>query len=236
MHMSKTRILLKLTGEIFLSKNTGKLSVDYATELITQIKQLLDTYFFGIVIGGGNFFRGNSHGHQLGLTSSASHQMGMLGTIMNGIMLKDLCEKQGVAADVLTTMPNPEIGKPISQEAINSSLQKNSILIFAGGTGNPFFTTDTNAILRGLQIRAQEVWKGTSVDGIYTADPRKNPDACLLQNIPFSKALDLRLGVMDLSAFAMAEQHHIPIRIFNIFTDNALLKAAQNKEFGSTIS
>ena len=225
-----------MTGEIFLNAKTKALSAELLHQLIDQIKQLNGKYQWGIVIGGGNFFRGNQHGKRMGIRSSVGHQIGMLGTMMNGLMLKDLMEQQGLAAELLCAMPSPEIGNPISQQTINGSLDEDKILIFTGGTGNPFFTTDTTAILRALQINADEVWKGTSVDGVYTTDPRTNPDAKKLDRVTFKQAIEQRYGVMDLTAYAMAEQHNEPIRIFNIFTPDALLKAAQDPQFGSTIS
>ncbi len=234
--MSKKRILLKLTGEIFLDAEKKSLSSDMVNDLIDQMRQLKNSYQWGIVIGGGNFFRGNQHGKALGIRSSVGHQIGMLGTMMNGLMLKDLLEQKELAAELLCAMPSPEIGKPISQQTINGSLKEGKILIFTGGTGNPYFTTDTTAILRALQINADEVWKGTSVGGIYDADPRTNPDAKKLDHITFRQAIEQRLGVMDLTAYAMAEQYQEPIRIFDIFTPDALIKAAQDPQFGSTIS
>ena len=204
--MSKKRILLKLTGEIFLDEEKKSLSSDGVNSLIDQMRQLRDSYQWGIVIGGGNFFRGNQHGKALGIRSSVGHQIGMLGTMMNGLMLKDLLEQKELAAELLCAMPSPEIGKPISQQSINGSLKEDKILIFTGGTGNPYFTTDTTAILRALQINADEVWKGTSVDGIYDADPRTHPDAKKLDHVTFRQAIEQRLGVMDLTAYALAEQ------------------------------
>ncbi len=234
--MSKKRILLKLTGEIFLDKNHHTLTPTVATELIKQIKKLQESYLFGIVIGGGNFFRGNQHGKEMGLRPAISHQIGMLGTMMNGLMLKDLFEQQDIVAELFCAMPSPEVGKPIAQQTITSGLAHESILIFTGGTGNPFFTTDTTAILRALQMEADEVWKGTMVDGIYTADPVKAPTARKLATVTYEQAINEKLGIMDLTAYAMAERYHVTVRVFDIFSPDALLEAAHNPKFGSTIS
>jgi uridylate kinase len=233
--MSKKRILLKITGEIFIAKN-GTPTSENALNLIRQLKELSDTFQFGIVIGGGNFFRGSQHGIKMGVRSSVGHQIGMLATMMNGLMLKDLCEQKGLSTELLCAMPSPEIGKPISQQTINGSLEHDKILIFTGGTGNPFFTTDTTAILRALQIQAAVIWKGTSIDGVYTADPHKDPSAQKIEKVSFEQAIEKRLGIMDLTAYAMAEQHNETIRIFDIFAPDALLKAARDPQFGSTIS
>ncbi len=232
--MSKKRILLKVTGEIFLAKD-GTPTSENVLSLIRQMKELGDAFQFGVVIGGGNFFRGSQHGSKMGVRPSVGHQIGMLATMMNGLMLKDFAEQNDLSAELLCAMPSPEIGKPISQQTINGSLSKGELLIFTGGTGNPFFTTDTTAILRALQIQADEVWKGTSIDGIYTADPKIDPTAQKIERISFQDAIEKRLGIMDLTAYAMAEQHDETIRIFDIFAPDALLKAAQDPHFGSTI-
>lgn len=233
--MSKKRILLKLTGEIFLDKD-GAPTSENVRSVIAQIKTLSDQFQFGIVIGGGNFFRGSQHGARMGVRSSVGHQIGMLATMMNGLMLKDFIEQDDLSAELLCAMPSPEIGKPISQQSIQTSLKKDEILIFTGGTGNPYFTTDTTAILRALQIQADQVWKGTSIDGVYSADPKKNPTAKKLETITFKDAIEKQLGIMDLTAYAMAEQHDETIRIFDIFAPDALLRAARNPQFGSTIT
>ncbi len=233
---SKKRVLLKLTGEIFFDKNDRTLSLKHIHALIAQMHALKDQIQFGIVIGGGNFFRGNQHGKKLGITPSVGHQIGMLATIMNGLMLKDLLEQQKMPAALFCAVPSPGIGKPISQQAIDEALHGQRTLIFSGGTGNPFFTTDTNAVLRSLQIGADEVWKGTGVDGIYSSDPAKDPNATLLKKVSYTQAIQDKLGVMDLTAYAMAEQHHQKIRIFDIFEPDALIHAAENNNFGSLIA
>ena len=233
--MSKKRILLKLTGEIFLDKN-GAPTSENVRSVIAQIKKLSDQFQFGIVVGGGNFFRGSQHGARMGVRSSVGHQIGMLATMMNGLMLKDFIEQDDLSAELLCAMPSPEIGKPISQQSIQTSLKKDELLIFTGGTGNPYFTTDTTAILRALQIQADQVWKGTSIDGVYSADPKKDRSAKKFETITFKDAIEKQLGIMDLTAYAMAEQHDETIRIFDIFAPDALLHAARDPQFGSTIT
>lgn len=233
---NKKRILLKLTGELFVSSKTKQLAADAVNHLIDQVKQLQKTHQFGIVIGGGNFFRGNVHGKQLGITPSIGHQIGMLATTMNGLILKNLLEQKRVTTSLFCAIPSPEVGAPISQQAIMCALRKEHILVFTGGTGNPFFTTDTNAIVRGLQINAVEIWKGTKVDGVYNSDPATNKNAQLLKTVLYKDALQQKLRIMDSTAFALAEQHKQVIRVFNIFEENSLLKAANNTTFGSTIT
>lgn len=233
---AKKTILLKLTGEVFMSRDKKSLDNTMLISIAQQIKQLENTYYFGIVIGGGNFFRGNTHGKALGITPSIGHQIGMLATVMNGLIIKDLFEQQGIVSTLFCAVPSSEIGVTISQQAIQHSIEKGSCLIFTGGTGNPFFTTDTTSVVRGLQINAVSIWKATHVDGIYNADPKINPNATLIKKISYQEALDKNLRIMDATAFALAREYRLPIRVFNIFTDNALIKASEDLEFGSIIT
>ncbi len=232
----KKRILLKLTGEVFLAPNKNQPSLTTVNAIITQLKKLSSTHQFGIVIGGGNIFRGKEHGSALGISPSIGHQIGMLGTIMNGLVFYDLLEQRNIASSLLCAIPSPEIGTPISQQTIDKALKQDCCLIFTGGTGNPFFTTDTNAVLRGLQIKADEIWKGTKVDGVYDADPRTHPEARLIKHISYDEALSKKLAIMDATALTLAAQHNCTIRVFNIFTDEPLIRAAQDEQFGSLIT
>ena len=231
----KKRILLKLTGELFRDRENKQLTAQAINNIIKQIKELNNSYQFGIVIGGGNFFRGREHGKLLGISASMAHQVGMLATMMNGLIIKDLFEQNGVPSSLFCAVPSPEVVAPISQQAIKSALTKNHCIIFSGGTGNPFFSTDTTAVLRCLQIQANEVWKGTLVDGIYDQDPRKNPDAKFVKTIYHTQMLNQQLGIMDAAAIALANQHQLLIRVFNIFQKNALLLAAHDESFGSRV-
>lgn len=232
----RTKILLKITGELFFNAERSELSNQYLMPIIQQIKQLAGTHQFGIVVGGGNFFRGSIQGKQLGLSAGVGHQIGMLATMMNGLVLKDLLNQHAMPATVFCAQYMPEIGLAMNQEAIDHALQAGHTLIFVGGTGNPYFTTDTTAILRSLQIDACAVWKGTSVDGIYTADPRKNAHATYLPKVSYEQAIIEKLGIMDSAAYALAQEHKKVIRVFNIFLENSLVNAAHNPHFGSTIA
>ncbi len=230
----KQKVLCKLTGEIFLDQSKT-LTADTINQVIAQIASLRDTHQFGIVIGGGNFFRGNQHSKKLGISPSVGHQIGMLATIMNGLIIKDLLEHHGLSTALFCAMPSPEVGKPISQQSIDTALASDQTLVFTGGTGNPYFTTDTTAVLRALQIGADQVWKGTHVDGVYDSDPKKNPNAQLLKKVTYDQALQQKLGIMDTTAFALAQQYQQTVRIFNIFEPNALIRAALEPDFGSSI-
>ncbi len=232
--MAKTKILLKVTGTI-LSNSSGTFSADTLNELIAQIKQLHTTHQFGIVIGGGNLFRGNQQSKQLGIDASVGHHVGMLATMMNGLIIKNLLEKHGVHAELFCALACPSIGKTISHQEIQQALQEGKTIVFSGGTGSPFFTTDTNAVLRSLQISANEIWKGTDVDGVYTENPKNNVHATRIPKLTYEQAIEKQLGIMDLTAYTMAHQYKQRIRVFDIFTPSALLKAAQDSTFGSTI-
>jgi uridylate kinase len=232
---AKKRILLKLTGEAFLSTQNHSLNPSHINKIIDQIKELSSKIQFGIVVGGGNFFRGKEHGTKMGLCQPVAHQIGILATLMNGMILKDLLEQRKLKASLFTAITCPEIATSISQQALDYTLEAGHIIIFAGGTGNPFFSTDTTAVLRGLQMNSHEVWKASTIDGVYTADPRTHKNAQRLQSLTFRYALDHQLKIMDATAFTLAAENKQTIRVFDIFTDNALIHTANSKNFGSMI-
>lgn len=232
---AKTRVLLKLTGQIFLDKKTGLVDSRLVNSIVNQIKELSSTYQLGIVIGGGNLFRGNQQGKQLGLTPWAAHTSGMLATIINGVMLRDMLTRAGIPAILVSALYCPEVAQPISQQIIDQSLNNGDCIIFAGGTGNPYFTTDTNAILRALEIGAMQVWKCTAVAGVYEADPHKDPTAKMLKTVTYKQAIEERLAIMDTTAFTLAHDNGLTIRVFDVFEHNALVRAAQEPHFGTII-
>lgn len=232
---SKHIILLKLTGELLKNHYTNGLDGSLIKKIAQQIIRIRFTHHFGIVIGGGNFFRGNKQGAQLGLSPAVGHQVGMVATLMNGLIVKDLFEQEGLATTLFSAMASSEIGIATSAQNIKKALEKGDYLIFAGGTGNPFFSTDTTAIVRGLQIGAECVWKGTNVDGIYDSDPRIASNARFLPRVSYGDALSNNLKILDATAFALAQEHAMKIRVFNIFRDNALIEAASNCTFGSIV-
>jgi len=233
---NKKRILLKLTGRV-LSSTGGQqcLGSQFIEQLAAQIKELSETHLFGIVVGGGNILRGSEQGAELGLSPSVGHQAGMLATMINGLMLKDLFNSHGLTSTLLSSVFCPQMCDTTSQFNIDHALKHENIIIFAGGTGAPFFTTDTNAIIRALQIKATEVWKGTGVDGVYSQDPRKDKNAKRIKKITYTDAIIQKLGIMDTASLTLAQEHGITIRVFNIFEKNALNKANKNQDFGSLI-
>lgn len=227
---SKKRVLLKITGMLLTEEHTSLICT-----VIENLISLRNTHQFGIVMGGGNFFRGAKHGKALGITPAAGHSVGMLATLMNGIILKDRLHQAGISARLLSAVPCDTVAYPINQDLIDTAPIKDDILIFAGGTGNPFFTTDTNAVLRALQMGAHEVWKATNVDGIYSEDPRTNANAKLIPRLTHQEALDRALGIMDKTALTLAQEHKISIRVFNLLKPDALRAIAQSPDIGSII-
>lgn len=229
-------ILLKLSGQL-LSKQTGLIEKEPMLGIIDQVKQLVNAgYRFGIVIGGGNFFRGAQDGQHLQMQRSAADQVGMLATIMNSIILQDLLQQAGLKSLMLSSIAISGVIDPITPVSIDQGLLSNACILFAGGTGCPYFSTDTNAVVRALQIGAIEIWKGTDVDYVYDADPAKNTNAKPLVKLTFQEALNQKLRVMDMTAFCLAQDHELKIRIFNVLQKNALLNVANDASFGSTIA
>ncbi len=230
---SKKRILLKLTGTLLEAPSNGNAAP--IISVVKQIKQLSATHQFGIVIGGGNLFRGSQHGKHLGIKERVGHYAGMLATMMNGLIIQDVCGQHALKTTLFTALPCPTVGKAISPQAINDACADGHTIIFSGGTGNPFVTTDTNALIRALQMDALQVFKGTYVDGVYDADPRTHANAKRLARVSYYDALTQQLGIMDTTAYALGQQHNMPIRVFDIFAPNALVRAAQDDKFGSII-
>lgn len=231
---AKKTVVLKLTGEAFLNKE-NKPAVDLLESIAEQIKTLKDSTNFALVVGGGNIFRGDIQGKVFRLNPSNAHYAGMLATVINGIVIKNIFENNGISCALLSAINCPEIADYINQNVIDDSLRDAKTLIFAGGVGNPFFTTDTNSILRALQVKADEVWKATKVNGLYDKDPYKFEDAKKIEMASHDDVLNRGLQVMDQTAFSLAKENKVKIRIFDVFEKNALIKAAQNKDFGSII-
>lgn len=242
-------VLIKLSGEFLCSiknknlegintKDGNTISFDHAQlkNFAEQIKKLSKDYKLGIVIGGGNFFRASKQGKQLKMHQPSADGVGMLATVMNGIILQDILKQSNLESVVLSAFLIDSIVPRINQTLINSALNENKIIIFVGGTGNPFFTTDTNAILRALQIGAKEIWKATKVDGVYSADPVVDKKAKKIKHLKYAKVLENNLKIIDSTAVTLAAENNVKIRIFNVFEKDALLKVATDSNFGSTIS
>ena len=231
--MKKKIILLKLTGTIFIDQKTKLFTRNFIDSIVDQIKQLFDRYQFSIVIGGGNLFRGAQDNGDLQLRPAVAHTIGMIGTTMNGLVLYDLLQQKNVPSTLLCAFDCPLAGEPISQEKIDNAHAENKVIIFSGGTGNPYISTDTNAAIRARQIGALELWKATNVDGIYNVDPNKDPNAIIIAEQTYQDALKNNTHIMDQAALIIAQEGKITTRVFNAFNKNALLNASNNVNFGS---
>ncbi|MFH0898649.1 MAG: UMP kinase [bacterium] len=228
-------ILLKLSGEV-LAYDGKSINTKLIHSIAQQIKTLQKEIRFGIVIGGGNFFRGGRQGNHYGISRTSADTVGMLATIMNGVILQDLFLSEGLASRVLSALPVPTIVSSISDANIQETQTHNTCIIFAGGTGNPFFTTDTNAVIRALQLNADCLWKATNVDFVYTTDPKTDSSSKPLKKLHYNDVLQQKLQIIDSTAITLAQQHKLPVRIFNIFGQDSLLKAAGASDFGSIIT
>lgn len=233
----KKRILLKLTGQLFIDPQTGKPSGALAHSILDQIKRLEPELSISIVVGGGNFFRGRTHQEAYGLSAAAAHEVGMMATVMNGLMLTHLARNHGLDPLHLSAI-TCSLAENISKRSIQEGLSNNRLIIFSGGTGAPFFTTDTNAIIRALSIGAHCIWKGTNVAGVYTDDPHTNSNAVLLETVSYQTALDTKLKIMDDTAYVLGKQHNIPTLVFDIHKPNALMYAARTdaQQYGTLIT
>lgn len=235
----KQTIMLKISGELFSrtnDENSSLFDLDRVQSIVAQIKEISSHCFLGIVLGGGNFFRGSTHGKQLGISQETADEVGMLATIMNAKILANMLEQAGLRVNLLSALPMPTLANPICSSRLANEIQKSDCTLFAGGLGIPSFTTDTNAVLRAIHSKACAVWKATKVDGVYSDDPEKNPHATFFKSLSYEEAIAKKLKVMDQTALLLAQENALPIRVFNLFKDNALIQALTNTEFGSTVS
>ena len=229
------RILLKLSGESLMgSKGYGideQRLADYAQQ-IKQISQMGTE--IGIVIGGGNIFRGLS-GAQKGFDRVKGDQMGMLATVINSLALCSALEAIGQKARVMTSVRMEPVGELYTTDKALRLMSKGNVVIIAGGTGNPYFTTDTASVLRAIEIKAEVMMKGTRVDGIYTANPEKDPTATKYTQITYDEILDMKLKVMDLTAITMCRENNMPIYVFDMDTVGNLEKVMNGQQIGTLV-
>lgn len=229
------RILLKLSGESLMGEKQYGIDEKRVAEYASQIKEIADMGIeIGIVIGGGNIFRGLS-GTTQGVDRVKGDQMGMLATVINSLALSSALEKAGQKARVFTAINMFPIGEHYSKWKTIESMQKGEIAIISGGTGNPFFTTDTGSALRGIEIEADVMLKGTRVDGIYTADPEKDPTAVKFDKISYDEIYTRGLKVMDLTATTLCKENHLPIIVFDMDTVGNLKKVLSGENIGTLV-
>ncbi|NRA71599.1 MAG: UMP kinase [Gammaproteobacteria bacterium] len=229
------RILLKLSGEALVGEQGFGIDPKVLDRMAQEIKELIELGVqVGIVIGGGNIFRGEGLANA-GMNRVVGDQMGMLATVMNGLAMRDALHRAYVNARLMSAVDLKGVCDSYNWADAISSLKRGRVVIFAAGTGNPFFTTDSAACLRGIEIEADVVLKGTKVDGVYSEDPVKNPDAEMYKKIDYATVLDKELKVMDLSAFTLARDHKMPIRVFNMNKAGALRSVIMGEEIGTLI-
>lgn len=229
------RILLKLSGESLMGSKGYGIDENHLASYAHQIKQIAQMGIeIGIVIGGGNIFRGLS-GSQKGFDRVKGDQMGMLATVINSLALCSALEAVGQKARVMTSVRMEPIGELYSTAAVLRLMNEGNVVIIAGGTGNPYFTTDTASVLRAIEIKADVMLKGTRVDGIYTADPEKDPTAIKFDEITYDEVLNRKLRVMDLTAITMCRENDMPIYVFDMDTVGNLERVMNGEQIGTLV-
>ncbi|WP_303852418.1 UMP kinase [Seleniivibrio woodruffii] len=235
MQVKYKTILLKLSGEALMGD--GEYGIDFKTAnfIVNEIKEVVDMgVSVGVVVGGGNIFRG-IQGTARNMDRVTADYMGMLATVINSLALQDGLEKVGVPTRVQTAIEMRQIAEPFIRRRAMRHLEKSRVVIFAAGTGNPYFTTDTAATLRGTEINAQVILKATKVDGVYTADPKKDKNAVKFDTIPYMDVLNKGLQVMDSTAITMCMDNKIPIIVFDIYGKGNMKKVVTGEKIGTIV-
>ena len=234
--MKYKRILLKLSGEALMGEQSYGIDINRVQQYANDIQELHSLGMeIAIVIGGGNIYRGLS-AEQAGMDRVQADYMGMLATVINSMALQDALEKVGIKTRLLTAIKMEQICEPFIRRRAVRHLEKGRIVIFGAGTGNPYFTTDTAASLRAIEINADAVLKGTRVDGIYTADPEKDPNAKKFEHITFADVYEKGLNVMDMTAFTLCQENNLPIIVFDMNKPGNLFKLANGDQIGTIVS
>ncbi len=229
------RILIKISGESLAGENNSGIDAGIIKRIVQEIKALVDNRVqVAMVVGGGNFFRGLQGVGKL-MNRVDGDYMGMLATIMNALALRNFFREAGIGAHVMSALKTEKITEDLYPPRAIEMLEKGQVVIFAGGTGNPFFTTDTAGVLRAIEIQADVMLKATRVDGIYDKDPEKYRDAIRFDKITYEEALEKNLRVMDLTAFALAKENGLPIIVFNFNRPGILEKIVLKNESHGTI-
>jgi uridylate kinase len=229
------RVLLKLSGEALMGEEGFGISPSTIERMVADIAQVVQLGVeLAIVIGGGNIFRGVALGAG-GMDRATADYMGMMATIMNAMALQDAMQHAGLEARVQSALNVEQVVEPYIRPKAMRYLEEGRVVIFAAGTGNPFFTTDTAAALRGSEMGVEVVLKATKVDGVYSADPNKDPEAVRYASISFDDALARNLQIMDATAFALCRDQRLPIRVFNIAKPGALLRAVRGEDEGTLV-
>ena len=236
MQTAYKRILLKLSGESLMGDKSFGLDPDVIEKYASEIKSIVDIGVqVAIVIGGGNIYRGMNES-ETGIERAHGDYMGMLATVINGMALQTMLEKLGVYTRLQSAIKMEQIAEPYIRRRAIRHLEKNRVVIFGGGTGNPYFTTDTAGSLRAIEIGASIILKGTRVNGIYTADPEKFPDATRYDKISFKECIDKNLRVMDMTAFTLCMENNLPILVFDMNEPGNLKRILTGEKIGTLVS
>lgn len=229
------RILLKLSGEELMGEEGFGIDPKVLDRMALEIGQLVGIGVqVGLVIGGGNLFRGAAL-NEAGMERVTGDHMGMLATMMNGLAMRDALDRNNISARVMSAIPMSGVVEHYDRRKAMRHLDRGDVVIFSAGTGNPFFTTDSAACLRGIEIDAELVLKATKVDGVYSSDPMKDPNATMYSHLTYDEALEKRLGVMDLTAICLCREHEMPLRVFRMSKPGALLNIVVGGEEGTLI-
>src|SRR5574343_32570 len=229
------RILLKLSGEALMGEDSYGINRATIERIVGEVKEIVDLGIeVAVVIGGGNIFRGVAPA-AAGMDRATADYMGMMATVMNALALKDAMTKAGLIARVQSALTMQQIAEPYVRGKAMQYLEEGKVVIFAAGTGNPFFTTDTAAALRGMEMGADIVLKATKVDGVYTDDPKTNPDATRYENITFDEAIAKNLKVMDATALTLCRDQKMPLAVFSIFKQGALTRVVLGEDEGTLV-
>ena len=229
------RILLKLSGEALTGSEGFGIDPRILDRMALEVGQLVGIGVqVGLVIGGGNLFRGAAL-HAAGMDRVTGDHMGMLATVMNALAMRDALERSNISSLIMSAIPMSGVVDHYDRRKAIRHLGQGDVVIFAAGTGNPFFTTDSSACLRAIEVEAELVLKATKVDGVYTSDPVKNPDAVRFERLGYDEVLDRKLGVMDLTAICLCRDHHMPVRVFAMDKVGALLSIVMGGDEGTLI-
>lgn len=229
------RILLKLSGEALMGDDSYGINRVTINRIVQEIKEVVDLGVqVGVVIGGGNIFRGVAPAAE-GMDRATADYMGMLATVMNALALQDAMKHAGIVSRVQSALNIEQVAEPYIRGKAIRYLEEGRVVIFGAGTGNPFFTTDTAAALRGMEMNADIVLKATKVDGVYSDDPNKNPDAVRYATVSFDEAISKNLKVMDATAFTLCRDQKLPISVFSIFKQGALKRVVMGEDEGTKV-
>ncbi|MCW9024390.1 MAG: UMP kinase [Gammaproteobacteria bacterium] len=229
------RVLLKLSGEALMGQQEFGIDPAIVKRIAGEVRELIDAGAqVAMVIGGGNIFRGVSLA-SAGMDRTTADHMGMLATVINGLSLQDAMEREGLAVRVMSALPIHNVCEDYIRRRSIRHLEKGRVVIFAAGTGNPFFTTDTAASLRGIEINADLVIKGTKVDGVYTADPVKDKTATRYDRLGYDQVIEQKLGVMDTTAIVLCRDNKIPLRVYNMNQQGALMSVVKGDDVGTLV-